>query len=212
MQRGQPGAYPSRSMTVTEVNYVQIEKEMQAILFTVKRFEQCVYGRPVRIQTDHKPLERIFCKSLLSAPKRLQRMLLRLQKFDLQVSYKKGTEMYLADTLSRAYRVRRNTKQVGAEDVLNIENMRGNTERELESINMIQYLPVSEATPTAIRGATCTEADATLRQLKTIIRQGWPATKEEVSANVRDYFSFREELTIQNGLVFKGEDWLFLQV
>ena len=139
-------------------------------------------------------------------------MLLRLQKFDLQVSYKKGTEMYLADTLSRAYRVRRNTKQVGAEDVLNIENMRGNTERELESINMIQYLPVSEATPTAIRGATCTEADATLRQLKTIIRQGWPATKEEVSANVRDYFSFREELTIQNGLVFKGEDWLFLQV
>ena len=120
--------------------------------------------------------------------------------------------MYLADTLSRAYRVRRNTKQVGAEDVLNIENMRGNTERELESINMIQYLPVSEATPTAIRGATCTEADATLRQLKTIIRQGWPATKEEVSANVRDYFSFREELTIQNGLVFKGEDWLFLQV
>ena len=199
-------------MTATEVNYAQIEKELLAILFAVERFEQCVYGRPVRIQTDHRPLESIFRKSLLSAPKRLQRMLLRLQKFDLQVSYKKGTEMYLADTLSRAYRVRRNTKQVGAEDVLNIENMRGNTERELESINMIQYLPVSEATPTAIRGATCTEADATLRQLKTIIRQGWPATKEEVSANVRDYFSFREELTIQNGLVFKGEDWLFLQV
>ena len=26
-----------------------------------------------------------------------------------------------------------------------------------------------------------------------------------VSENVRDYFSFREELSIQNGLVFKGE-------
>ena len=69
--------------------------------------------------------------------------------------------MYLADTLSRAHRVRRNTKQVGAEDVLNIENMRGNTERELESINMIQYLPVSEATQTDICEAT--EADATFR-------------------------------------------------
>lgn len=135
----------------TEVNYAQIEKELLAILFAVERFEQCVYGRPVRIQTDHRPLESIFRKSLLSVPKCLRRMLLRLQKFDLQVSYKKGTEMYLADTLSRAYRVRRNTKQVGAEDVLNIENMRGNTERELESINMIQYLPVSEATQTAIR-------------------------------------------------------------
>ena len=68
---------------------------------------------------------------------------------------------------------------------------------------MIQYLPVSDATQTAIREAT--EADATLRQLKTIIRQGWPASKEEVPENVRDYFSFREELSIQNGLVFKGE-------
>lgn len=203
MQGGQPVAYASRSMTATEVNYAQIEKEMLAILFAVERFEQCVYGRPVKIQTDHKPLESIFRKSLLSAPKRLQRMLLRLQKFDLEVSYKKGSEMYLADTLSRAYRVHRNTTQVGAEDVLNIENMRGNTERELESINMIQYLPVSDATQTAIREAT--EADATLRQLKTIIRQGWPASKEEISENVRDYFSFREELSIQNGLVFKGE-------
>ena len=44
--------------------------------------------------------------------------------------------------------------------MLNIENMRGNTERELESINMIQYLPVSDATQTAIREAT--EVDATL--------------------------------------------------
>ena len=67
---------------------------------------------------------------------------------------------------------------------------------------MIKYLPVSEATQTAIREAT--DADATLRLLKTIIRQGWPATKE-VSENIRDYFSFREELPIQNVLVFKGE-------
>ena len=32
-------------------------------------------------------------------------MLLRLQKFDLDVLYKRGTEMVLADTLSRAHRV-----------------------------------------------------------------------------------------------------------
>ena len=70
----------------------------------------------------------------------------------------------MADTLSRAYRVRIDTTQVGAEDVLSIENIRGNTERELESINMIQYLPVSEATQTAIREAR--DADATLRQAR----------------------------------------------
>jgi len=72
MQAGQPVAYASRSLT--EVNYAQTEKEMLAILYGVERFEQCVYGRLTKIQTDHKPLESIFRKSLLRAPKRLQRM------------------------------------------------------------------------------------------------------------------------------------------
>ena len=44
MQNGQPVAYASRSMTETETQYAQIEKEMLAIVFAVERFEQCVYG------------------------------------------------------------------------------------------------------------------------------------------------------------------------
>ena len=73
MQNGQPCAYASRSMTDTEAHYAQIEKEMLSIVFAVERFEQCVHGRPVKVETDHKPLESIFKKSLISAPKRLQR-------------------------------------------------------------------------------------------------------------------------------------------
>ena len=61
-------------------------------------FESYVYGRKVFIQIFHNPLEAIMKKSLLSAPKRL-----RLQKFDLEVAYRKGTEMHIADPLSRAY-------------------------------------------------------------------------------------------------------------
>ena len=78
MQGGQPVAYALCCMMETEVNYAQIGKELLAILFGVERFEQCVYGRHIEIETDHKPLESIFKKSLLSAPKRLQRMMLRL--------------------------------------------------------------------------------------------------------------------------------------
>lgn len=77
MQNGQPVAYASRSMTGTESHYAQT-KEILAIVFAVERFEQCVYGRRVKVQSDPKPLESIFNKSLVSAPKRLQRMLLRL--------------------------------------------------------------------------------------------------------------------------------------
>ncbi len=204
LQDGQPVAYASRAMTETESRYAQIEKEMLAIVFGVGRFEQYVYGRPVHVETDHKPLESIFKKSLISAPKRLQRMLLRLQKFDLFVSYKKGSEMVLADTLSRAYRKRTCASTADTEDVVVIDDdLRGETEKEVEHINMIQYLPVTEATQAAIQKAT--ESDDTLMELKSAIRKGWPVTKEEVSVSIREYFPFREELTLQNGLIFKGE-------
>ena len=78
--------------------------------------------------------------------------------------------MYLADTLSRAFRMCQRIRQDTTEDVVCIEELRSNTERELEFVNMIQYLPVSEATQTAIKQAT--ESDATLRELKTVIREG----------------------------------------
>ena len=42
----------------------------------------------VTIYTDHKPLETVFKKTLLAAPKLLQFMLLKLQKYNLQVQYK----------------------------------------------------------------------------------------------------------------------------
>ena len=71
------------------------KKECLAIVFACERFDQYLYERDlIRVDSDHKPL--------LSAPKRLQRMLLRLQKYHLQVHYKKGLEMYIADFLSRA--------------------------------------------------------------------------------------------------------------
>ena len=49
----------------------------------------------VTIHTDHKPLETIFKVSLV-APKWLQCMLLKLQKYNLQVWYQKGAEMHIA--------------------------------------------------------------------------------------------------------------------
>ena len=104
LQKGQPVAYASRALTPTEVRYAQIEKELLAIVFGCEHFEAYTYGRDiVQVETDHQPLEAIMRKPLHSAPSRLQRMLLRLQKFSLKIRYKKGKEMFLADTLSRAH-------------------------------------------------------------------------------------------------------------
>ena len=57
----------------------------------------------VTIELDHNPLESIFKKPLNTVPMHLQCMLLRLQRYNLRVVYKKLTEMFHVDTLSRAY-------------------------------------------------------------------------------------------------------------
>lgn len=79
LQEGHPIAYASRALTETEKNDAQTEKELLAIVFSVKRFHQYVYGVKVDVQSDHKPLENILRKPLGTAPSRLQRMLLQLQ-------------------------------------------------------------------------------------------------------------------------------------
>lgn len=104
MQNGQPVAYTSRALTPTETRYAQIEKELLAIMFACDHFKAYIYGRDrVNVETDHQPLETIVRNPLNGAPKRLQRMLLQLQKYNLVVHYKGGQLIYLADTLSRAH-------------------------------------------------------------------------------------------------------------
>ena len=51
LQEGRPLSYASRALTPTETRYVQIEKEMLAVVFALKKFHQYTYGRsPVGLQ------------------------------------------------------------------------------------------------------------------------------------------------------------------
>ena len=203
LQDGHPVAYASRALTATEINYAQIEKELLSIVFGVERFASYVYGRKVFIQTDHKPLESIMKKSLLSAPKRLQRMLLRLQKFDLEVAYSKGADMHIADPLSRAYLPSTSQDEEFQEDVWGVNDIRSPTEVETEYVNMAEFVPIRETTLAELKVAT--ESDPELELLTIVIKQGWPESLAAVPPTLRDYFNFREELSVQDGVVYKGE-------
>ncbi len=83
--------------------YAQIEKELVAVVFACNRFHQYIYGKTITVESDHKPLETILKKPLSQVPSRLQKMLMQLQAYDIHLVYKKGSEMYIADALSRAF-------------------------------------------------------------------------------------------------------------
>jgi len=113
-------------------------------------------------------------------------MIIRLQKYDLEVRYKKGSKMFLADTLSRGF------LPAGEQD-----------ENEFETINMMKYVLVSEERLLQIQRDT--EADDSLQVLKAMIQKGWQEHKSNVPSVISPYFNMRDEMSIQDGLIFKGE-------
>ena len=95
-------AYASRGMTSTNTYYAQLEKELLGIVFACERFHQYIFVATVEAETDHKPLISMFKEPLNDCPLRVQRLLLRVQRYDLAVIYTPGKQLAVADALSRA--------------------------------------------------------------------------------------------------------------
>lgn len=65
----------------------------------MERLHNYVYGGPVWVQTDHKPLEAIWKKSIATTSPRLQRLLLRLARYEIQLEFISGKDNAVADTM-----------------------------------------------------------------------------------------------------------------
>eukprot|EP00057_Strongylocentrotus_purpuratus_P027755 XP_011682229.1 PREDICTED: uncharacterized protein K02A2.6-like [Strongylocentrotus purpuratus] len=188
MQAGQPIAYTSRALTEAETRYAQIEKELLAVTFGLERFHQYTYGRKVIVQSDHKPLEIITKKNMHQAPKRLQRPILRLQTYDADIIYHPGSKMYIADTLSRAY----------------LPSMEEDGRRvEMEQVNLLDHLPIAK--PLLEKLKQCTAENEVMQELRATVMNGWPRRQQDLPSDVRPYFHIRDELSISDGLIFRGE-------
>ena len=188
LQEGQPIAYGSRALTTAQQNYAQIEKEALAVVYGCTKFHYYIYGRPVLVESDHKPLQSIFAKPLMKAPLRLQRLLLTLQKYDLKVTYKPGKLMFLADALSRSY------LDETQEDLV--------PEVDVNVVSLNSHLPLSADRYSELQEHTAN--DTVLQALHKIVRSGWPESKTDLPDGLSVYWSFRDEITTVDGLLFKG--------
>ena len=95
----QPVAFVSRKLTAPELNYPVQEKEMLAIVHSLKKWRHYLQGRPFKVITDHKSL--VHWRSAKDPTRRLARWFDLLSEYDFEILYGPGESNLAADALSR---------------------------------------------------------------------------------------------------------------
>ena len=190
LQDEPPVVYTSHAHTEAKTPYAQIEKELLAATFACRKFHDFIYGREAIIETDHKPLTAIVNKPLHAATAHLQHMLLQLQRYNLKFVYKKGTELYQADTLSHAY-----------------TNEEPDREGE-DQLDIMSFMAISPAHLEELQRHTL--EDPVMQKVAHFITNGWPAKLKSVPPDIRPYFTIRDELMLQREeqeILYIGLPW-----
>ena len=183
-----PIAYGSTTLTSAETRYANIEHELLGVVGGLEKFNYFTFGRPVTVLTDHKPLIAISKKSLVSAPPRLQHLLLRLANYNVELQLIPGKEMIFSDHLSCNIVVGHNSNKPTCEGLdLKIHDV---------------YLNASDDKCLSL--AAETDKDPMMQALKHQIIKGWPHISSECAKSLQDFWTYRDELSVLDSLVLKG--------
>ena len=101
INKDRPIAYYSRTLSENERKWSTIEREMLAIVDSVKKFRCYLLGKPFIIYSDHKPLQGALKACNIS--KRLLLMQNKMIDYEYRIVYKPGKVNQNADALSRIY-------------------------------------------------------------------------------------------------------------
>ena len=183
-QDGCPIAYASKALTSTQQSYPQIEKEALALRFACEKFHPYIFGKELILETDHKPLESIFLKTLDRVPPRLKRLMLDVKPYNPKVIYKKGSTIPIPDMLSR--------------DVLKKCEI---SQKEEVHVQVVSCIPSNLANTIKAEIAQ----NEILQELVETIIVGWPEKVHKLKPYLRTYWTFREELSTYDGLIWKGD-------
>lgn len=183
--RERPVLFVSRALTKAERNYPILHREALAMVFAMEKFYRYVFGRRVKIVTDHKPLVSIFGENK-SKPavvaSRLQRYIVRLSIFDYEIVAIKGRENVVADCLSRLPL----RGEVSDKDEWEINYVSVNHVSKEHLINLNLELVQRK-----------TAEDETLCRIMQYVKNGWP---ERLSDRIEKlYWAKRDALNIDKG-------------
>ena len=72
----------------------------------------------------------------------------------------------------------------------------------LEEMNPLHTVKITSERLAQLQKAT--EQDPVMQTLKSTILMGWPDKREQVPISIREYWNFREDLTLHNAIIFKS--------
>ena len=186
LQEEQPIYYASRALTSAEKNYQNLEREAQAAVWGMEKFHYFLYGRKFILQTDQKPLVSIFRKHMIDVSPRIQRITIRAWQYEFEPQHIPGRNN-ISDALSR---------------VTPLEFQDSNAEKDILAVNFLQYSSIEERERDEVLQET--NKDKELQMLKYYISTGWPARRSQIPMILHPYWNFRDELTIESGILMKN--------
>jgi len=181
-----PVAFASCTLSTTQRNYSQIEKEGFSIIFGLKRFHQFLAGRSFTIITDHRPLLSIFAPDKaapLHTAARLQRWSLILSSYKYELQFRKTTEHVDADCLSR----------LPLSDTWNMQS---------ENVDCFFLDEDVLTTVTCDQIKKATRVDPVLSKVHAYVLNGWPSSVQ--NPQLYPYKERKLELSVEQGCVLWG--------
>ena len=181
-----PIAYASRTLTPSERNYSQLEKEGLACIFGIKKFHDYVFGRSFELVTDHKPLLGLlkeYRATSQQASSRIKRWSLFLSNYEYRLVFRNTTAHANADALSR----------------LPLPEQPAKVFEEPELVLLAEHLEESPVSANDIKAWT--QRDRKLARVLQYTQQGWPSDGDP---ELEPYSSRRLELSSYEGCVMWG--------
>ena len=181
-----PIAFYSRSLSKAEMNYAQIDREALALVASVKKFHNYLYGFNFELVTDHKPLLGLFGKNKptpeIMSP-RMYRWSHILSAYEYKLSHRPGVKIPHVDTLSRLPLPSPDPYIPPLHDVFLIE--------------IDHKLPVN-----ANMIALETKRDVVLSRVYDYSMRGWP--NAFVPPELKDYWQHRNVISTYRGCLIYG--------
>ena len=187
IQNGKVVCYASRSLTKTEQNYQNLEREALGTIWGMEKFHYFLYGKEFTLETDQKPLVSIYKKHMVDISPRVQRLIVRSFPYQpFTVIYKKGRDIPVADALSRV-------TPMDPEDNIKLPIIAVNM---ITKIVLMSTFAQDNFSRKLDRIRKSTSQDDQLTRLSHYINTGFPCEKKNLPRDLQDYWNYRDTLSI----------------